>query len=182
MIKKPAFKWKRPHAAAMPKAPANTLGYEDWMKGREVGWTEAQHQVRLFNWASTVPAHIHEYNLRAFMTASANGGSRNAREAKNLKAQGVSPGFPDIEVAIAKQGFGGLYIELKRPKAKGRTAGTPTVEQLEWITKLELGGQTAVVCYGWREAADAICQYVHNLTFEEMQEKLEKQQLYKIRK
>lgn len=47
-------------------------------------------------------------------TASANGGSRYMAEAVKLKRMGVKAGFPDITIPIARKGYHGLYIELKR--------------------------------------------------------------------
>lgn len=49
---------------------------------------------------------------------SPNGGKRNAIEAAKFKAMGVRAGFPDLILCIARQGYHGLFIELKT--AKGR--------------------------------------------------------------
>lgn len=49
---------------------------------------------------------------------SPNGGKRNATEAAKFKAMGVRAGFPDLILCIARQGYHGLFIELKT--AKGR--------------------------------------------------------------
>lgn len=83
-----------------------------------------------------------------------NGGSRNKREAKNLKRQGVKKGIPDLCVPVAKGGFHGLYIEMKSE------TGKPTKEQLEWIETLNRNGYKAVVCYGFDEARETIDQYM----------------------
>lgn len=49
---------------------------------------------------------------------SPNGGKRNAIEAAKFKAMGVRAGFPDLILCIARQGYHGLFVELKT--AKGR--------------------------------------------------------------
>lgn len=49
---------------------------------------------------------------------SPNGGKRNAIEAAKFKAMGVRAGFPDLILYIARQGYHGLFVELKT--AKGR--------------------------------------------------------------
>lgn len=49
---------------------------------------------------------------------SPNGGERNAIEAAKFKEMGVRAGFPDLILCIARQGYHGLFIELKT--AKGR--------------------------------------------------------------
>lgn len=49
---------------------------------------------------------------------SPNGGKRNAIEAAKFKAMGVRAGFPDLILCVARQGYHGLFVELKT--AKGR--------------------------------------------------------------
>ena len=85
-----------------------------------------------------------------------NGGSRNKREAKNLKRQGVKAGVPDLCIPVAKGGFHGLYIEMK---AEG---GKPTEKQLEWIELLNANGYRAVICFGFDEAKETIDRYMQN--------------------
>lgn len=83
-----------------------------------------------------------------------NGGSRNKKEAKNLKRQGVRPGVPDLCIPVAKRGFHGLYIEMKYGKNK------PTDKQLEWLDVLNANGYKAVVCYGFDQAKETIDWYM----------------------
>jgi len=42
------------------------------------------------------------------------GGLRNKIVAAKLKAEGTEPGIPDIFCSKARQGFHGLFIEMKR--------------------------------------------------------------------
>lgn len=79
-----------------------------------------------------------------------NGGSRNVREAANLKRQGVVAGVPDLCIPLVRGGFCGLYIEMKR-----NAKSTVTVEQRKWINRLNEEGYLAVICCG---ADAAICQ------------------------
>lgn len=70
---------------------------------------------------------------------------RAAKTAKWLKAEGVSPGFPDITV-WPKLGTGlpVLHIEMKR-RINGRTSA----EQSEWVSYLgALPGHMSCVCNG----------------------------------
>lgn len=114
--------------------------------------TEAQEQTTLFQWAALMTHRLPE--LRT-MYHIPNGGSRNAIEAVRLKAQGVKPGVPDIFLPCARGEWHGLYIEMKR-----RKGGRVSEEQREMIRLLIEQGYKAVVCYGWEEAKNTICEYL----------------------
>jgi len=64
-----------------------------------------------------------------------NGGQRDVRVARKMKAEGVTAGVPDLFVASARNGFNGLFIELKNGK-KGRVSE----KQIEMIEKLNEKG------------------------------------------
>ena len=114
--------------------------------------TEAQEQVALFQWARL---HEKRYPELKLLWHIPNGGSRNAIEAKHLKAQGVKPGVPDIFLAARRGGLGGLFIELKRQKK-----GTVSPAQRDMIEALRDAGYMAVVCRGFEEAQKAIRDYL----------------------
>lgn len=83
-----------------------------------------------------------------------NGGSRNKREAKNLKRQGVKAGVPDLFFPVAKRGYHGLFIEMKSE------TGRPTDKQREWLDLLNAKGYKAVVCHGFDEAKERLDWYM----------------------
>jgi len=84
-----------------------------------------------------------------------NGGSRHKVEARKLKEQGVKAGVPDVCLPVARGGYHGLYVELKRIKG-----GKVSSDQQDWIKALAAEGYMAVVCRGWNEAAEAILKYL----------------------
>jgi len=84
-----------------------------------------------------------------------NGGSRNPAEAKNLKAEGVSAGVPDVCIPVPNKEYHGLYIEMKRQKG-----GKVSEKQKEWIEKLNKLGYLAVVCRGYEEAKEVVERYM----------------------
>ena len=84
-----------------------------------------------------------------------NEGKRSVITGARLKAMGLQKGFPDLFVPEAKQGYHGLFIELKRDKTNH-----PTKEQLEWISYLNAKGYYAVVCYGSAAAIAEIRKYM----------------------
>ena len=111
--------------------------------------TEAETQKTLFQLAGYYP----ELKL---MFAIPNGGSRNKIEGKHLKEQGVKAGVPDIFLPIAKNGYHGLFLELKVEKNK------LSKQQSEWIENLKKQGYKAVVAYGIDEAIKVLMEYIKN--------------------
>lgn len=119
---------------------------------------EAAEQEALFSWAQMQTAVHPELEL---MYHIPNGGSRNPKEAANLKLQGVKSGVPDIHLPIPKGIYHGLYIELKEPSGKNK----PTSKQLEWLERLRNQGYAAIVCYGFEQAKKEILSYLKYSTF-----------------
>lgn len=99
----------------------------------------------------------HNGKVSHYLHHSPNGGSRNAIEANNLKMMGVMKGFPDLFLFIAKHGYHGLFIELKR-KEKHLAKIDP--EQTEVLDRLSEQGYLCQVCFGANEAIDVIKQYL----------------------
>jgi len=98
-----------------------------------------------------------------WLFAIPNGGGRSAAQGGMLKAEGVKPGVSDICLPVVQYGenghprFTGLYIEMKR--AKGVTSDVKP-EQEEFIKFVREQGYRAEVCFGWRQAADIIKEYL----------------------
>lgn len=114
--------------------------------------SEHQEQVALFEWAQLAQGRWPELSL---LHAIPNGGQRSPRTAGMLKAEGVKPGVPDIFLPVARCGYHGLYIELKR-----RKGGRVSVEQRKWLVALEREGYCCRVCHGWDEARTEIERYM----------------------
>jgi len=115
--------------------------------------SEAQEQKALFEWAAWAQKRHPE--LQA-MIHIPNGGSRDPIEARHLKEQGVKPGVPDIFLPVPRNGYHGLWIELKR-----RKGGRVSEAQRGFIAMLNRLGYKAVVSKGWEEARDTVEQYLN---------------------
>jgi len=87
-----------------------------------------------------------------------NGGSRNKIEARNMKAEGVSAGVPDICIPVPNKRYHGLYIEMKRQKG-----GRVSDKQKEWIDRLNQNGYLAKVCRGFKEAKEVVEKYMEEI-------------------
>lgn len=90
-----------------------------------------------------------------------NGGSRNKIEAANLKRQGVKAGVPDLMLPVAKQGYHGLFIEMKVGYNK------PTDNQRKWAEKLTKNGYLVKTCWSADEAINVIRNYIYLEKIEE---------------
>lgn len=84
-----------------------------------------------------------------------NGGSRNRIEAARLKAQGVKSGVPDLVLPVARGGWHGMYIELKR-----RKGGRLSEDQRRWLDDLQEQGYLALRCDGAQAAINTIEEYL----------------------
>lgn len=114
--------------------------------------TESQEQQLLFEWAALSAGKWPEL---ALMYHIPNGGSRSKSEAGRFRAEGVKAGVPDICLPVARGGYHGLYIELKRVKG-----GRVSPAQQGWIAALRDQGYCACVCKGWDDAAHVIKAYL----------------------
>ena len=116
---------------------------------------EAQEQVTVFEWAA-YQAHVHpELELLYHIP---NGGSRNVIEAYHLRKQGVRAGVPDLCLPVARNGYHGLYIEMKR-----RKGGQVSVNQKRWLIALQAQGYKAVIACGADEAIRTILSYLEGV-------------------
>jgi 5-methylcytosine-specific restriction endonuclease McrA len=117
-----------------------------------MGQKEDDHQMMLISWAAE---NQKRYKELVFLHHIPNGGYRTKREALKFKKLGVKPGVPDLFLSVPRNGFHGLFIELK----VGRNRATP--EQMAWIDALNSNGYLACVCVGWEQARDVIVEYLH---------------------
>jgi hypothetical protein len=84
-----------------------------------------------------------------------NGGLRNKAVAKKLKDEGVKSGVPDIFIPIPKDGYHGLYIEMKKTKQWHISDN-----QKFWLNYLNEIGYCAIVCRGAIEAFESTKNYL----------------------
>ena len=114
--------------------------------------TEDAEQMALFRWAELQAGKYPELRMLFHIP---NGGSRGKAEAGRFRAMGVKAGVPDLCLPIAKAGYHGLYIEMKRTKG-----GRVSREQTGWLDDLRKRGYVAAVCKGWEDAARVIEWYI----------------------
>ena len=113
---------------------------------------EGEEQATLFKWAELKSGKRPELRLLFHIP---NGGSRGKAEAAHFKAEGVKPGVPDLFLPVARGPYHGLFIEMKRQKG-----GKISEAQKAWLEGLTMQGFLAAVCYGWKDAAELIENYL----------------------
>ena len=116
--------------------------------------TEEAEQIALMRWAAyqegLYPALKKLYHIP-------NGGKRGKAEAGRFKAMGVKRGVPDLFLAEPRDGYHGLYIEMKRVKG-----GELSREQKDWIEALRASGYRVEVCKGWQAASVVLIDYLRH--------------------
>lgn len=85
-----------------------------------------------------------------FVFAVPNGGSRNLREAVNLKAQGVLAGVSDLILLLPNRKV--YFIELKNPNGKGRQSPA----QREFEENVRAMGHEYLIWDKWQQVEDFI--------------------------
>ena len=110
--------------------------------------TEKDEQIALFDWAQ------YRTDLQRMFHIT-NEGRRSVQHTMSLLRQGMKPGVPDNMLPLARGGYHGLFIELKR-----RSGGRLSPEQRDWQVALLDEGYAVAVCNGFEEARETIDWYV----------------------
>ena len=117
--------------------------------------TEAGAQEAIFSWCDI---NRNKYPELRLLHNIPNGGQRNKSTAIALKRQGVKAGVPDLMLPVARAGYHGLYIELKKEDKTNKT----TALQKQWLTDLAEQGYFTAVCYGYDEAVQTLKDYLES--------------------
>jgi hypothetical protein len=113
---------------------------------------ESWEQAQFFRWVYANQVRYPELQL---ITGSMNGVRVSARIRSQLKAQGLRPGVPDIDIPIVRAPYAGLRIEMKRQQG-----GRLSPEQKRYHEALRAQGYLVEVCRGWQEAVRVVRKYL----------------------
>lgn len=116
--------------------------------------SEADLQSAIITWANT---QVGKYPELKWLHAIPNGGRRDAKEAMALKSQGVKAGILDLSLDVARGGFHGLKIELKKP---GKNCLKPSQEQSEYIDFCIDQGYECIVSNDFEQVKKLIISYL----------------------
>lgn len=123
--------------------------------------TEHGHQSALFCWSHSQEVK-EQYPLldTLLFYAIPNGGARGDTKKScvirggQLSAEGVKSGVPDTFLSVARGGWFGFYIEMKKPEGK------PSKEQLDFKKLAEEQGYLWAYYDNWIKAKDALIYYI----------------------
>lgn len=113
--------------------------------------SEHEEQMIVIQWTQMMQQFCPEL---ALLFAIPSGGHRHKRVGAYMKAEGQKKGVPDLMIPIPRQGYYGMWIEMKFGNNK------PTIEQREWLVALVEQGYRCDICYGADAAIDALCSYL----------------------
>ena len=105
---------------------------------REIPTEHEEQRAFVCWWRKHFPEH--------WIMAIPNGGGRGIREAGMLKAEGVSPGVPDLFIPSAA-----IWIEMKK-----RKGGRVSKEQKEWAEHLRNHGYIVLTPNGAHDAVEML--------------------------
>lgn len=114
--------------------------------------SEECEQINLINRCN---ASLDELPELALIFHIANGGIRSKPAATRLRQAGVKAGIPDLCLPVARQGWNGLYIELKRKKLY-----VVSEKQKAWHELLLMQNYKCVTCLGCDEAWGILVEYL----------------------
>ena len=98
-----------------------------------------------------------KYRLIAIPNGQLIGGRNKFALEKKYKAEGMTPGVSDLFLCVPRNGYGGLWIEMK---ARGKTASSLSPDQRIWLSDMEKIGYRAVMAAGFDEAKIIIEDYL----------------------
>ena len=115
---------------------------------------ESAHQAQVIEWSRwAYKANPSRYPMLNMLHCSLNGVKLSGTQAKIAKGQGMLSGVPDLFLPVPKNGYHGLFIEMKSEK------GRVTENQHWFLTNADSVGYKTVICYSAKEAISAIEAY-----------------------
>lgn len=116
-------------------------------------YSEHKAQCAVIEWARW-QGRSESFKDLLLLFAVPNGGLRDKGTGRRLKLEGVLPGVPDLFLPAARQGFHGLFIEMK--SAQGRVSE----EQKATIEALAINGYRVHVARSANEAITILSDYM----------------------
>lgn len=120
----------------------------------ETGFSESKIQHLCVAWFRKM---FPDYYLN--LISVPNGGYRLGKTGAILSYEGLMPGAADLILLVPSEKHHTLCVEMKTPKAKGKSAGRQSDKQKAWQEAVEATGNKYVVCHGLHEFVSAVGDY-----------------------
>ncbi len=115
---------------------------------------EEAEQIALFQWRDVAVKTLPE--LR-WLHSSLNGVPLSPGLAAKMRRMGMTKGVVDVFLPVVRNGYAGLYIEMKR---RNGVPSDLSDDQSEFIDFARTQGYRADWCKGWERARDLILNYL----------------------
>ncbi len=115
---------------------------------------EEDLQIAIISWSKT---QFKKHPELYWLFHCPNGGRRDGREATSLKMQGVVPGVVDLHLDVARGGYNGFKLELKRPFGK---CLPPSKDQADYIDFCRKQGYFADISNDFEYCKTLILDYL----------------------
>jgi len=121
--------------------------------------SERDEQIAVMDWWSKAYPKYYECLFSIPNGAQLAGGKASrARQMNALKAEGLKPGVSDLFLMVSRNGYHGLFIEMKD---KGKTKCSVSDTQWEHIRCAREQGYKAEWCAGADKAIELIKEYMN---------------------
>ncbi|MCB5299278.1 VRR-NUC domain-containing protein [Yersinia intermedia] len=114
---------------------------------------ETEEQAALIAWADKTV--INGICIGDYLIHIPNEGKRGPKAARDAKRLGLRKGVPDLFLALPRGGYAGLWIEMKA------LDGKPTLDQTQWLNKMNEMGYLAIINFSCVEAVKTITEYIN---------------------
>lgn len=116
--------------------------------------SEHDEQATVMSWSEYYPSlkWLHAIPNGAHLAGNH---QRRAAQMAKLKSEGLKTGVFDLFLPVARKGYHGLYIEMKRQKS-----GRVSDEQKTFSQDVSAEGYLCVVCNGATQAIEEIRHYM----------------------
>lgn len=122
------------------------------MKSYQLNLSEDREQEIVIQWKELMMNRVPQLK---YLFHIGNGGSRHPAEAVKLRRMGVVPGVSDLFLPVARNGYHGLWIEMKR-----QHGGKLSKPQKEWLEGMREEGYKAERANGAEEAIAILEEYL----------------------
>lgn len=118
--------------------------------------TETQIQQAVIRWWGLAYRGLGAKDVRSLKAFPMQGGKGVGAmlRGQKMKAEGARTGTPDLFLSVARCGYHGLFIEMKRP------GGVVSPDQAQMIALERAEGYCALVCFGFESARSTIEAYM----------------------